>query len=308
MRQLKITKQVTNRETASLDKYLQEIGKVDLITADEEVELAQRIKAGDQAALEKLTKANLRFVVSVAKQYQNQGLTLPDLINEGNLGLIKAAQRFDETRGFKFISYAVWWIRQSILQALAEQSRIVRLPLNQVGSLNKINKAFSKFEQEHERKPSPEELAESLELPADKVADTLRVSGRHVSVDAPFVDGENNSLLDVLVNNDSPNADRPLMMESLGKEISRALATLTERETDIITQFFGIGCQELTLEEIGERFGLTRERVRQIKEKAIRRLRHTSRSKLLKTYLGLSLIHISEPTRRTPISYAVFCL
>jgi RNA polymerase primary sigma factor len=225
-------------------------------------------------------------VVSVAKQYQNQGLSLPDLINEGNLGLIKAAEKFDETRGFKFISYAVWWIRQSILQALAEQSRIVRLPLNQVGSLNKINKAYSKFEQENERKPSPEELAESLDLPADKVADTLRVSGRHVSVDAPFVDGEDNSLLDVLVNNDSPNADRSLIMESLSKEIHRALATLTERESDIIRLFFGIGCQEMTLEEIGERFGLTRERVRQIKEKAIRRLRHTSRSKLLKTYLG----------------------
>ena len=286
MRQLKITKSITNRESASLDKYLQEIGKEELITVEEEVELAQRIKKGDQAALEKLTRANLRFVVSVAKQYQNQGLSLPDLINEGNLGLIKAAEKFDETRGFKFISYAVWWIRQSILQALAEQSRIVRLPLNQVGSLNKINKAFSKFEQEHERKPSPEELAESLELPADKVADTLRVSGRHVSVDAPFVDGEDNSLLDVLVNNDSPNADRALIMESLAKEIHRSLATLTERESDIIRLFFGIGCQEMTLEEIGERFGLTRERVRQIKEKAIRRLRHTSRSKLLKTYLG----------------------
>ncbi|MBT3382261.1 MAG: RNA polymerase sigma factor RpoD/SigA [Prolixibacteraceae bacterium] len=286
MRQLKITKSITNRESASLDKYLQEIGKEELITVEEEVELAQRIKKGDQAALEKLTRANLRFVVSVAKQYQNQGLSLPDLINEGNLGLIKAAEKFDETRGFKFISYAVWWIRQSILQALAEQSRIVRLPLNQVGSLNKINKAFSKFEQEHERKPSPEELAESLELPAEKVADTLRVSGRHVSVDAPFVDGEDNSLLDVLVNNDSPNADRSLIMESLAKEIHRALATLTERESDIIRLFFGIGCQDMTLEEIGERFGLTRERVRQIKEKAIRRLRHTSRSKLLKTYLG----------------------
>jgi RNA polymerase primary sigma factor len=286
MRQLKITKSITNRESASLDKYLQEIGKEELITVEEEVELAQRIKKGDQVALEKLTRANLRFVVSVAKQYQNQGLSLPDLINEGNLGLIKAAEKFDETRGFKFISYAVWWIRQSILQALAEQSRIVRLPLNQVGSLNKINKAFSKFEQEHERKPSPEELADSLELPADKVADTLRVSGRHVSVDAPFVDGEDNSLLDVLVNNDSPNADRSLIMESLAKEIHRALATLTERESDIIRLFFGIGCQEMTLEEIGERFGLTRERVRQIKEKAIRRLRHTSRSKLLKSYLG----------------------
>ncbi|HPF51970.1 MAG TPA: RNA polymerase sigma factor RpoD/SigA [Draconibacterium sp.] len=286
MRQLKITKSITNRESASLDKYLQEIGKEELITVEEEVELAQRIKKGDQAALEKLTRANLRFVVSVAKQYQNQGLSLPDLINEGNLGLIKAAEKFDETRGFKFISYAVWWIRQSILQALAEQSRIVRLPLNQVGSLNKINKAYSKFEQEHERKPSPEELADSLELPADKVADTLRVSGRHVSVDAPFVDGEDNSLLDVLVNNDSPNADRSLIMESLSREIHRALATLTERESDIIRLFFGIGCQEMTLEEIGERFGLTRERVRQIKEKAIRRLRHTSRSKLLKSYLG----------------------
>lgn len=286
MRQLKITKSITNRESASLDKYLQEIGKEELITVEEEVELAQRIKKGDQAALEKLTRANLRFVVSVAKQYQNQGLSLPDLINEGNLGLIKAAEKFDETRGFKFISYAVWWIRQSILQALAEQSRIVRLPLNQVGSLNKINKAFSKFEQEHERKPSPEELANSLELSADKVSDTLRVSGRHVSVDAPFVDGEDNSLLDVLVNNDSPNADRTLIQESLSREIHRALATLTEREADIIRLFFGIGCQEMTLEEIGERFGLTRERVRQIKEKAIRRLRYTSRSKLLKTYLG----------------------
>ncbi|HNX55673.1 MAG TPA: RNA polymerase sigma factor RpoD/SigA [Prolixibacteraceae bacterium] len=286
MRQLKITKSITNRESASLDKYLQEIGKEELITVEEEVELAQRIKKGDQAALEKLTRANLRFVVSVAKQYQNQGLSLPDLINEGNLGLIKAAEKFDETRGFKFISYAVWWIRQSILQALAEQSRIVRLPLNQVGSLNKINKAYSKFEQENERKPSPEELADALELPADKVADTLRVSGRHISVDAPFVEGEDNSLLDVLINNDSPNADRSLMMESLAREIERALATLTERESDIIRMFFGIGCQEMTLEEIGERFGLTRERVRQIKEKAIRRLRHTSRSKLLKTYLG----------------------
>lgn len=286
MRQLKITKSITNRESASLDKYLQEIGKEELITVEEEVELAQRIKKGDHAALEKLTRANLRFVVSVAKQYQNQGLSLPDLINEGNLGLIKAAEKFDETRGFKFISYAVWWIRQSILQALAEQSRIVRLPLNQVGSLNKINKAFSKFEQEHERKPSPEELADSLELAPDKITDTLRVSGRHVSVDAPFVDGEDNSLLDVLVNDDSPNADRILIQESLSREINRALATLTEREADIIKLFFGIGCQEMTLEEIGERFGLTRERVRQIKEKAIRRLRHTSKSKLLKSYLG----------------------
>lgn len=286
MRQLKITKLITNRESASLDKYLQEIGKEDLITVEEEVELAQRIRRGDRSALEKLTRANLRFVVSVAKQYQNQGLSLPDLINEGNLGLIKAAEKFDETRGFKFISYAVWWIRQSILQALAEQSRIVRLPLNQVGSLNKINKAFSKFEQEYERTPTPEELAETLELPKEKVSDTLRVSGRHVSVDAPFNEDEENSLLDVLVNNDSPKADRELLMESLTCEIERALSTLTDRERDIVRLFFGIGCQEMTLEEIGERFGLTRERVRQIKEKAIRRLRHTSRSKLLKSYLG----------------------
>ena len=286
MRQLKITKSITNRESASLDKYLQEIGREDLITVEEEVELAQAIKRGDRRALEKLTRANLRFVVSVAKQYQNQGLSLPDLINEGNLGLIKAAEKFDETRGFKFISYAVWWIRQSILQALAEQSRIVRLPLNQVGSLNKINKAFSRFEQEHERRPSPEELAETLDLPAEKVADTLRVSGRHISVDAPFVEGEDNSLLDVLVNDDSPVADKTLINESLSTEVERALATLTERERDIIRLFFGINCQEMALEEIGEKFGLTRERVRQIKEKAIRRLRHSSRSKLLKTYLG----------------------
>ena len=286
MRQLKITKSITNRESASLDKYLQEIGKEDLITVEEEVELAQRIRKGDQEALEKLTKANLRFVVSVAKQYQNQGLSLPDLINEGNLGLIKAAEKFDETRGFKFISYAVWWIRQSILQALAEQSRIVRLPLNQVGSLNKINKAFARFEQEHERVPSPEELAQELELPHEKVTDTLRVAGRHISVDAPFADGEDNSLLDVLVNPDSPNADRGLINESLATEVDRALETLTERERDIIRYFFGIGCSEMTLEEIGEKFDLTRERVRQIKEKAIRRLRHSSRSKLLKSYLG----------------------
>ncbi len=286
MRQLKITKSITNRESASLDKYLQEIGKEDLITVEEEVELAQRIKKGDQEALEKLTKANLRFVVSVAKQYQNQGLSLPDLINEGNLGLIKAAEKFDETRGFKFISYAVWWIRQSILQALAEQSRIVRLPLNQVGSLNKINKAFAKFEQENERTPSPEELAEVLDLPREKVTDTMRVAGRHVSVDAPFADGEDNNLLDVLVNSDSPNADRGLINESLGTEIDRALATLTEREKDIVKYFFGIGCPEMTLEEIGDKFGLTRERVRQIKEKAIRRLRHGSKSKWLKSYLG----------------------
>ena len=287
MRQLKISKQVTNRETASLDKYLQEIGKVDLITADEEVELARKIRAGDQSALEKLTKANLRFVVSVSKQYQNQGLSLPDLINEGNLGLIKAAQRFDETRGFKFISYAVWWIRQSILQALAEQSRIVRLPLNQVGSLNKINKAYSRLEQQFEREPSAEELSEILELPQDKVADTMRVSGRHVSMDAPFVNGEENSLLDVLVNHDSPRADNLLMNESLQREIERSLSTLTERERDVVKLFFGIGINHgLTLEEIGAKFDLTRERVRQIKEKAIRRLRHNSRSKLLKTYLG----------------------
>ena len=286
MRQLKITKSITNRESASLDKYLQEIGKEELISVEEEVELAQRIRKGDQEALEKLTKANLRFVVSVAKQYQNQGLSLPDLINEGNLGLIKAAEKFDETRGFKFISYAVWWIRQSILQALAEQSRIVRLPLNQVGSLNKINKAFARFEQEHERVPSPEELAQELELPREKVTDTLRVAGRHISVDAPFADGEDNSLLDVLVNPDSPNADRGLINESLATEVDRALETLTERERDIIRYFFGIGCSEMTLEEIGEKFDLTRERVRQIKEKAIRRLRHSSRSKLLKSYLG----------------------
>ena len=287
MRQLKITKSITNRESQSLDKYLQEIGKEDLITAEQEVELAQRIKQGDQAALEKLTKANLRFVVSVAKQYQNQGLTLPDLINEGNLGLIKAAQRFDETRGFKFISYAVWWIRQSVLQALAEQSRIVRLPLNQVGSLNKINKAFSKLEQEFERPPSAEELANALDIPEEKVKDSLKISGRHVSVDAPFTDGEDNSLLDVMVNNDSPKADIKLMQESLQREIKRSLSTLSEREREVISLFFGIGMQHgLTLEEIGAKFDLTRERVRQIKEKAIRRLRQNSRSKLLKTYLG----------------------
>jgi RNA polymerase primary sigma factor len=287
MRQLKITKSITNRESASLDKYLQEIGREDLITAEEEVVLAKKIREGDQRALEKLTKANLRFVVSVAKQYQNQGLTLPDLINEGNLGLIKAAKRFDETRGFKFISYAVWWIRQSILQALAEQSRIVRLPLNQVGSLNKINKAFSKLEQEFEREPSAEEISDVLELPQDKVSDTMRVSGRHVSMDAPFANGEENSLLDVLVNHDSPRADNELMSESLQREIERSLSTLTDRERDVVRLFFGIGLNHgLTLEEIGSKFDLTRERVRQIKEKAIRRLRHNSRSKLLKTYLG----------------------
>ena len=286
MRQLKITKSITNRESAALDKYLQEIGREELVSPEEEVELAQRIRKGDQKALEKLTRANLRFVVSVAKQYQNQGLSLPDLINEGNLGLIKAAEKFDETRGFKFISYAVWWIRQSILQALAEQSRIVRLPLNQVGSLNKINKALSKFEQENERQPSNEELSEMIDVPKDKISDTLGVSGRHVSVDAPFIEGEDNSLLDVLPNDDSPSADRGLVNESLNTEIERALSTLTDREREIIKSFFGIGCQEMTLEEIGERFGLTRERVRQIKEKAIRRLKTPSRSKLLKGYLG----------------------
>ncbi|MBO4340663.1 MAG: RNA polymerase sigma factor RpoD/SigA [Bacteroidales bacterium] len=286
MRQLKITKSITNRESASLDKYLQEIGREELVTPDEEVELAQRIRKGDQEALEKLTRANLRFVVSVAKQYQNQGLSLPDLINEGNLGLIKAAEKFDETRGFKFISYAVWWIRQSILQALAEQSRIVRLPLNQVGSLNKINKALSKFEQENERQPSNEELSEMIDVPKDKISDTLRVSGRHVSVDAPFVEGEDNSLLDVLPNDDSPSADKGLVNESLNTEIERALSTLTDREREIIKSFFGIGCQEMTLEEIGERFGLTRERVRQIKEKAIHKLESGQRSRILKTYLG----------------------
>ena len=287
MRQLKITKSITNRESASLDKYLQEIGREELITAEEEVILAKRIREGDEVALAKLVKANLRFVVSVSKQYQNQGLSLPDLINEGNLGLIKAAKRFDETRGFKFISYAVWWIRQSILQALAEQSRIVRLPLNQVGSLNKINKAYSRLEQEFEREPTAEELSRVLELPEDKVADTMRVSGRHVSMDAPLLNGEDNSLLDVIVNHDSPRADRMLMNESLQREIERSLSTLTERERDVIKLFFGIGCQHgLTLEEIGAKFDLTRERVRQIKEKAIRRLRHSSRSKILKTYLG----------------------
>jgi RNA polymerase primary sigma factor len=287
MRQLKITKSITNRDSASLDKYLQEIGREDLITAEDEVELAQRIKEGDQVALEKLVKANLRFVVSVSKQYQNQGLTLPDLINEGNLGLIKAAQRFDETRGFKFISYAVWWIRQSILQAIAEQARIVRLPLNQVGSLNRINKAFSKLEQEFEREPSPDEIADSLEIEKDKVTEAQKISGRHVSMDAPFRDGEDGTLLDVLSNGNSPVADLTLINESLQQEIKRSLSTLTDREQDVIILFFGIGIPHpLSLEEIGEKFGLTRERVRQIKEKGIRRLRHTSRSKLLKSYLG----------------------
>lgn len=287
MRQLKITKQVTNRETASLDKYLQEIGKVDLITADEEVELAQRIKAGDQIALEKLTKANLRFVVSVAKQYQNQGLTLPDLINEGNLGLIKAAKRFDETRGFKFISYAVWWIRQSILQALAEQSRIVRLPLNKIGSINKINKMYAFLEQENEREPSAEEIAKKLDMTVNEVEESMKNSGRHVSMDAPLIEGENSNLYDVLRSGESPNPDRNLVHESLRIEIERALETLAPREADVVKLYFGLGeHQPMTLEEIGETFDLTRERVRQIKEKAIRRLKHTSRSKILMTYLG----------------------
>jgi RNA polymerase primary sigma factor len=286
MRQLKITKSITNRESASLDKYLQEIGRKELITVDEEVELAQRIRQGDQAALDKLVNANLRFVVSVAKQYQNQGLSLPDLIDEGNLGLIKAAQKFDETRGFKFISYAVWWIRQSILQALAEQSRIVRLPLNQVSSVNKINRVLNKFEQENERRPSVDEIADKVELPEDKIIDAMKVNGRHISVDAPFVEGEDNSLLDIMVNDDAPLADRSLVMESLRDEITRALSMLNDRERNIIECFFGIGQPEMTLEEIGERFGLTRERVRQIKEKAIRRLRHNTKNKMLKTYLG----------------------
>ena len=287
MRQLKITKQVTNRETASLDKYLQEIGKVDLISADEEVELAQRIKAGDRIALERLTKANLRFVVSVAKQYQNQGLTLPDLINEGNMGLIKAAQRFDETRGFKFISYAVWWIRQSILQALAEQSRIVRLPLNKIGSINKINKMYAYLEQAHERVPSAEEIARELDMSVSDVKESMKNSGRHISMDAPLVEGEDSNLYDVLRSGESPNPDKELMHESLKTEIERALKNLTPREADVIRLYFGLGENyPMTLEEIGETFELTRERVRQIKEKAIRRLKHTSRSKILKTYLG----------------------
>ncbi|MEI7596199.1 MAG: RNA polymerase sigma factor RpoD/SigA [Bacteroidota bacterium] len=287
MRQLKISKSITNRETASLDKYLQEIGREELISADEEVDLARRIRAGDQVALEKLTKANLRFVVSVAKQYQNQGLSLPDLINEGNLGLIKAASRFDETRGFKFISYAVWWIRQSVLQALAEQSRIVRLPLNQVGSINKITKEASKLEQIFNRPPTAEELADIMEMPEDKIAETLRISGRHVSMDAPLVQDEDNSLYDILSNFDSPTTDSGLITESLQREIQRSLSTLTEKERDVINLYYGLGLNHgLTLEEIGSKFDLTRERVRQIKEKAIRRLKHTSRSKLLKTYLG----------------------
>ena len=281
MRQLKITKSITNRESASLDKYLQEIGHEELISVEEEVELAQRIKKGDRKALEKLTKANLRFVVSVAKQYQNQGLSLPDLINEGNLGLIKAAEKFDETRGFKFISYAVWWIRQSILQAIAEQSRIVRLPLNQVGSVNKINRILNQFEQENERRPSIEEIADKVDLPQEKIEDAMKVNGRHISVDAPFVEGDENSL-----HTDAPMADNELVQESLREEISRALLTLNERERNIIEAFFGINQPEMTLEEIGDKFGLTRERVRQIKEKAIRRLRHNTKNKMLKAYLG----------------------
>ncbi len=287
MRQLKISKQITNRESQSLDKYLQEIGKVDLITSDVEVELAKRIREGDQIALEKLTKANLRFVVSVAKQYQNNGLTLGDLINEGNLGLIKAAKRFDETRGFKFISYAVWWIRQSIMQALAEQSRIVRLPLNRVGSLNKISKTFSDLEQKFQREPSSEELADVLQISTEEVTDTMKISGRHVSMDAPFVNGEENSLLDVLSNESEETPDSGLMIDSLRREVQRALSTLTQREADVISYYFGLnGENAMTLEEIGEKYSLTRERVRQIKEKATRRLRHSSRSNTLKPYLG----------------------
>ncbi len=287
MRQLKITKQVTNRETASLDKYLQEIGKVELISAEEEVELAQRIKQGDKAALEKLTKANLRFVVSVSKQYQNQGLSLPDLINEGNLGLIKAAQRFDETRGFKFISYAVWWIRQSILQALAEQSRIVRLPLNKIGSINKINKTYAKLEQEFEREPNAEEIAEVLEITEAEVKESMKNAGRHISMDAPLIQDEDNTMYDVLKSEEAPTPETELLYESLRKEIDRAISTLTPREADVVRLYFGLnGSHPMTLEEIGEKFDLTRERVRQIKEKAIRRLKHTSRSKILKSYLG----------------------
>ncbi len=287
MRQLKITKQVTNRETASLDKYLQEIGKVELISADEEVRLAQRIKQGDRLALEKLTKANLRFVVSVSKQYQNQGLSLPDLINEGNLGLIKAAQRFDETRGFKFISYAVWWIRQSILQALAEQSRIVRLPLNKIGSINKINKAYAKLEQNFERAPNADEIATELEISEDEVKESMKNSGRHVSMDAPLVQDEDNNMYDVMRSDEGPTPETELMYESLRKEIERAVTTLTPREADVVRLYFGLNAgHPMTLEEIGEKFDLTRERVRQIKEKAIRRLKHTSRSKILKSYLG----------------------
>ena len=286
MRQLKISKSITNRESASLDKYLQEIGHEELLSVDEEVELAQKIRKGDRRALERLTRANLRFVVSVAKQYQNQGLSLPDLINEGNVGLIKAAEKFDETRGFKFISYAVWWIRQSILQAIAEQSRIVRLPLNQVGSVNKINRELNKFEQEHERRPSVDEIADRIDLPEEKIEEAMKANNRHVSMDAPFVDGEDNSLLDVLADNDMPMADKALVQESLRKEIDRAIELLNDREQKVVRAFFGIGSPEMTLEEIGEKYNLTRERVRQIKEKAIRRLRHNTKNKLLKTYLG----------------------
>lgn len=286
MRQLKITKSITNRESAALDKYLQEIGHEDLISIEEEIELAQRIKKGDRKALEKLTKANLRFVVSVAKQYQNQGLSLPDLINEGNLGLIKAAEKFDETRGFKFISYAVWWIRQSILQAIAEQSRIVRLPLNQVGSVNKINRILNKFEQEHERRPNLDEISEQIDLPEDKIVEAMKVNGKHISVDAPIMEGADSSLLDVLPNTESPMADNELVMESLREEVASALNVLNERERNIIECFYGINQREMTLEEIGDKFGLTRERVRQIKEKALRRLRQNTKSKQLKSYLG----------------------
>ncbi len=286
MRQLKITKSITNRESESLEKYLQEIGREELLTLDEEVELAQRIRRGDRKALDRLAKANLRFVVSVAKQYQNQGLSLPDLINEGNVGLIKAAEKFDETRGFKFISYAVWWIRQSILQAIAEQSRIVRLPLNQVSSVSKINKMLSKFEQENERRPSVGEIAERTDIPEEKVDDALKASGRHISVDAPFAEGEDNSLLDVLVNDDSPMADNTLVLESLRSEIDTALQCLNERERNIIECFYGINCPEMTMEEIGNKYGLTRERVRQIKDKALRRLRSNTKSSILKAYLG----------------------
>ena len=286
MRQLKISKSITNRESASLEKYLQEIGHQDLLTADEEVELAQQIKKGDRKALERLTKANLRFVVSVAKQYQNKGLSLPDLINEGNLGLIKAAERYDETRGFKFISYAVWWSRQSILQAIAEQSRIVRLPLNQVGSVNRIARELNKFEQENERKPSVEEMADRIDLPEEKIAEAMKINTHHVSMDAPFADGEDNSLLDFLPNTDSPSTDNVLDQESLRTEIGRVLDVLNDREQKVIKAFFGIGMQEMTLEEIGDKYNLTRERVRQIKEKAIRRLRYNTKSKTLKTYLG----------------------
>ena len=286
MRQLKITKSITNRESASLEKYLQEIGKEEMISAEEEVELAQLIRKGDKKALERLTRANLRFVVSVAKQYQNQGLSLSDLINEGNLGLLKAAERFDETRGFKFISYAVWWIRQSILQAISEQSRIVRLPLNQVGSVNKINREINRFEQANERRPSLEEIAEKIDLPEDKIDEAMNINGHHISVDAPFAEGEDNSLLDIMPNTDSPMADMSLVAESLKAEIQNALSVLNERERNVIEASYGINCSELTLEEIGEKFGLTRERVRQIKEKAIRKLRACTKNKTLKTYLG----------------------